>query len=316
MLFLSSQSFACYPYGQQEELMMSTAVILKEKKIIDLIIKEYCIDYHNVKNIPSFFLAKDVNTLKIFDSVVHQNYYDYPSNLNQLDILSYVILKKYILENPDALTKQKIIKNHELFAKKASELLLNKELNTQEIEQALVALSPMNYSQESKKYYEGKEYKELIQYLASNRNLIVLSKDQSFKNTALHYALMTNQLEASKAILSNDYLKSEMFKKNIHGFTPVHLYLLHSERYGSENKQIVDILIDNLSKVETLDDGPMAFKNFAYLLKNNHPYFYQKLSEKFKIKIDEKEINQIRKMEKVWKSMSNYVEFLKEKIKE
>ncbi len=311
-----SQSHACYQYGENEELMMSSAVILKEKNIINLMLNEYCINFQSFKNMPSFFFSKDVETLKFFDKIIHENYFDYLANFNNLDILSYVLLKRYILENPDSYTKDKLIKNHQVFIKKAHHLTIHKNVNKENFNEIAASFGSENYSRFSQDYYQSKDYKDLIGYLSKNKNLIVLSKDQSYKNTAMHYAFMLNNKEAIKGLLSNNYLKSEIFKKNIQGFTPIHLYLLHSHHYMKEDKEISDLILSHINKIDYLDENVMPFKNFIYLLKNEHPYFYSKMKEKFGFNVDEKALAKMKNLPNIWKNMSNYLSFLKEKIKE
>lgn len=303
---------SCIPAttNDYEALIFSTG--LNREDLMKKLTIKYCYDLENFnfnkinKPHPIFFSPTPI--FLNYYIKTSRNFIDLKEPEYNLDILSYLLILPYgsystiSNEQKNEVLKKIYVYDHNV---KAS-WFLNKY---QTID---------NNGQEYKDYEIWNNHQKMINLLAPYYSNLLTHPVDDKENTALNYAIITNQAIVVESILKSPYYN--FYKINKDGYTPFHLAF--SKKFFAGDKQqkeknilrINQLLIENFKPERTsfLDLNGVSFNQFIKMMREFNPNLYELIIQKQKdIGINVDNINTdlvLDYKEHYIKTMSDYIE--------
>ncbi len=280
--FAQSNQNSCIPATakEYEALVLSTG--LNSEKLMQKLTSTYCYDLENFnfdrinKPHPIFFSPTPV--FLNYYLKTSRNFIDLKEPEYGLDILSYILTLPYgSYSTTDNNQKNEVLKKiYYYYPEVEASWFLNKY---QTID---------NNPEEYKDKDVWDNHNQMIRLLAPYySNLLTHSTDEK-GNTALNYAVITNQAIVVENILKSPYYN--FYKLNSDGYTPFHLAFSKKFFAGSDEEKadnlarINKILIDNYRPERTsfLALNGVSFNQYIELMKEYNPDLYTMIIEKQK----------------------------------
>lgn len=282
MTTLSANVFACTPATGYDYKALVVATGLNQPKLVQKLTGTYCYDLDKFdfsrinSSHPAFFSS----------SPVFMNYYlkagrnlaDFKEIASGLDVLSFVLISPYAAyykSSPEE--KQEIINLISKYEPTATVEWFDNPFQTID-----------NYGEKYKNPSVWMNHELIIeQLLPLYSNILDMPTDKN-GNTALDYAILTNEASAFEALSKSSFLNFYKFNKD--GFTPFHLAF--AKKYTTEEpdrakisqERINNILMNNFKpeKVDFLNIQDVSFNAFMEAMKENNMDLYNKLTGKQK----------------------------------
>lgn len=128
--------------------------------------------------------------------------------------------------------------------------------------------------------------KELLDYLAEEYSKSFNMNKDAKGNFALFYVISNNHPEYLEKALGAEHNKNIFIKKNSAGTTPL-MAMFASELKGKNTEELSKKVINMIpvSYIINTQVSGYDFFQFAETFKNNNPYFYKELKNKFKFEV-------------------------------
>lgn len=253
-----------------QALMLATSV--NKIETVKNLLGTYCynFDFYKQNNlVPPFFLAHNVEMVKLFQSY-HIDIIGYQDKLTDLDYLSSLLIEPINTTTPTSKEQDEFFSLLQKYDPTVTRKML---VNSQNI--------------------TLEERKALLGYVAGLYKEGYVQKKDIFNNTALSYVILTGEDSLVNSTMGST-TTLPLFRKNKEGFAPIHL-LFNAHYLGSTNEKVklehieklndeIIQILDN-SKVNLLNFRDMSFFEFAEMMKDGNPDFYNKLKAKFKFTV-------------------------------
>lgn len=293
----SNQSFAqtnkssCIPATAKEYEALVLTTGLNNEELMHKLTSAYCYDLENFNfnriNRPHPIFFSPTPVFLNYYLKTSRNFIDLKEPEYGLDILSYILTLPYgSYSTTDNTQKNEVLKKlYHYYPKVEAAWFLNKY---QTID---------NNKEEYKDKEVWENHKNMIKLLAPYySNLLTHSTDEK-GNTALNYAIITNQAIVVENILKSPYYN--FYKLNTDGYTPFHLAFSEKFFAGDEKEKednlnrINKILIENFRPERTsfLDLNGVSFNQYIELMKDYNPDLYRMIIEKQKAYGIEHDVN-------------------------
>ena len=273
-VFASSCPANKMPATANENLAKSLATYLNSKELNTVLDSKFCFDeslYNNQNsksNNPAFFISTTEQLNFYLNLGMPIDSYKEVNN-NQVDLLSYLIISNNI-----------------------------KYANTPEEQKEYFNLIthyiPTYTDKKINKYIPpASERQQLLEYVSNIYNNKRVFIKSSFGFNPLQFAIINNDYFVLNNLLKNSSsFNLSLYKKDKFGFTPYHYAFITKYNPSSLSKADLqknlelsnNILINNLeaNRISFLKINRQSFFQFASLMKDKNPDFYNKLQAKFK----------------------------------
>lgn len=268
---LSMSSWAQNCTSVQPEQLQALLVLVTTNKVqtVNSLLNKYCYDpeiYKKNDMLPPFYFANSVDMLKLFENR-KIDIMDYQEKSTGLDLFSYFLIEPF---DPKVISDEEKQKFTQL-GKKYDSSVTKEQLNE--------GLKLTHDERDNLLFEVGQIYK----------NGYVQRKD-IYGNTALSYVIMTGESSLMGDALGSYSTGAPLFRKNKEGLAPVHLVFGMNYIYAKDEAQKKKMMeATNDAVLKLLDSGrvglagykDMSFFDFAEMMKDENPDFYNKLKDKF-----------------------------------
>lgn len=258
----SQTTIAACLQATEEQYQNTSVLLIINKKELETYLPKYCIDLKKLTN--TLGNARDLETFKILEKY-NPDIFTINNSLGQ-DLLSNLLIK-YTAKEVEPTEKEK----REIF----------KIYKTRFPEDKRTYEEIANYPDSLKE----KNRDEVLAYISTKLKSKTFLQKDTIGNNTLSYIILSNRVNLIDNIeKTTPNLKALLIQRNLDNYNNLHLMfspILKGKDTTKLNDKILSLM--NNQSIIISSFPSIGFAEFAELMKENNPDFYNKVKDKFKL---------------------------------